>query len=69
MSDRKLLLLGVLALVTIITIGLFTLEFTGEKEIFSDLVIGLIVGQPLAWVSAYITFYTMGDDHKNQNGG
>ena len=65
MSERRILLIGVLFLVALVMIGLFIIDVMTENEILNETIIGMLIGGSFGWVGAYIAFYTTMNDNDN----
>ena len=68
MTERKILLIGVLAVVVFTLAGLFYIDIKTDNEIFNETIIGMIIGGVFGWVGAYVAFYTTMNDSDNGNG-
>ena len=65
MSERRILLIGVLVLVALVMTGLFIIDVMTENEILNETIIGMLIGGSFGWVGAYIAFYTTMNDNDN----
>ena len=65
MSERKILLIGVLVVVVFTLCGLFYIDIKTENEIFNETIIGMIIGGVFGWVGAYVAFYTTMNEDGN----
>ena len=62
-SERKILMIGVLAIVIIILLGLFISDWVFDRSLLTETLVGILIGTPLGWIGAYVAFYTV--DSKN----
>ena len=62
MTDRKMLMMGVMFINSIIIVGLFILEYSTEAKIFNETIVGIVIGNGLGLLQAYVTFYTTKDE-------
>ena len=66
-SERKILMIGVLAIVIIILLGLFISDWVFGRSLLTETLVGILIGTPLGWIGGYVAFYTVdsnndGDD-------
>lgn len=69
-ADRRVLMVGILFVVTITLGGLFALEFTTDGQaIFNDTVIGILIGATISTpLSSYVTYYTANEKEEEKEG-
>ena len=69
MSERKILLIGVLVVVVFTLCGLFYIDIKTENEIFNETIYRHDYWRcDFGWVGAYVAFYTTMNEDGNGNG-
>lgn len=58
-TERRILMIGVLAIVTIIIICIFVSDWLFNRAILTETLVGILIGTPLGWIGAYVAFYTV----------
>ena len=66
-SERKILMIGVLAIVIIILLGLFISDWVFERSLLTETLVGILIGTPLGWIGAYVAFYTVDSDNNDDD--
>ena len=59
MLERKILMVGVLCIVTIIIICIFISDWFFDRSLLTETLVGILIGTPLGWIGAYVAFYTV----------
>ena len=75
-KERKILIIGVFILVSVIIGGIFITDWyfipDGSEPLMTETLVGILIGAPLGWVGAYVAYYTT-ENHANadnrKNGG
>ena len=65
-SERKILMIGVLFIVILIIVGLFVSDWYFNRTLLTETLIGILIGTPLGWIGAYVAFYTVDSDDKDE---
>ena len=62
-NDRRVLMIGILAVVVVLLVGLFVLEvITPGHTIFNDTIVGILIGAVISTpLASYVTYYTAGE--------
>lgn len=58
-QERKILMIGVLAIVGIIIACIFISDWYFNSTLLTETLIGILIGTPLGWIGAYVAFYTV----------
>ena len=62
-TDRRILMMCVIAIAAIVIIGLFCVEIFTEKDVFTDTVVGVLIGATISTpLASYVTYYTAGKE-------
>ena len=64
--ERKILMIGVLIIVVIILAGIFISDWVFGRELLTETLVGILIGTPLGWIGAYVAFYTVESEDKDQ---
>ena len=59
MSERKILMLGVLFIVVGIISCIFISDWVFNRTLLTETLVGILIGTPLGWIGAYVSFYTV----------
>ena len=63
-SERKILMIGVLLIVAAIIACIFISDWYFGSELLTETLIGILIGTPLGWIGAYVAFYTVESNGK-----
>ena len=58
-TERKILMIGVLIIATIIIFAIFASDWFFNRTLLTETLVGILIGAPLGWIGAYVAFYTV----------
>ena len=67
MGERKILMVGVLAIVLGIIACIFISDWYFNRTLLTETLVGILIGTPLGWIGAYVAFYTVESDKEDKN--
>ena len=67
MNERKILMIGVLAIVLGIIVCIFISDWYFNRTLLTETLVGILIGTPLGWIGAYVAFYTVESDKEDKN--
>lgn len=67
--DRSITLAGIFFLNFLVIVALFITDWFFEKEILTDTVIGILIGNVLGWIQSSVTFFFRTQGSGKSNGG
>ena len=65
MGERKILMVGVLAIVLGIIVCIFISDWYFNRTLLTETLVGILIGTPLGWIGAYVAFYTVESDKED----
>ena len=68
MSERKILMIGVLLIILFILGGIFISDWYFNRSLLTETLVGILIGTPLGWIGAYVAFYTVDSGEKGDDG-
>ena len=67
MNERKILMIGVLLIVLGIIVCIFISDWYFNRTLLTETLVGILIGTPLGWIGAYVSFYTVESDKEDKN--
>ena len=67
MVERRMLMIGVLIIVASIIVCIFISDWFFNRPLLTETLVGILIGTPLGWIGAYVSFYTVESGGKGED--